>query len=65
MSKKAKLKNTPHVNPELEGFNLKIDQFGEIKSSMPIEKINAFLNENVEDKKLKNRKEFKKKSKGK
>ena len=60
MSKKAKSKNTPHVNPQLEGFDLKIDQFGEIKSSMPIEKINAFLNKNVEDKKLINRKGFKK-----
>ncbi len=45
----------PKVNPELKGFNIKIDSFGEIKSSLNIEDINSFLNKNVEDKKLKDR----------
>ena len=45
----------PKVNPDLEGFNIKIDSFGEIKSSLNIEAINSFLNKNVEDKKLKDR----------
>jgi hypothetical protein len=31
---------------------LKIDKFGEIKSSLNIDQINQFLNENVKDKKL-------------
>jgi hypothetical protein len=53
MSKKQN--KNPKVNPELEGFNVKIDKFGEIKSSFDIDKLNAFLNENVEDKKLKDR----------
>lgn len=42
------------VNPELEGFEIKINSFGEIKSNINIEKINEFLNRNLYDKKLKN-----------
>ena len=49
----------PKVNPELEGFNIEIDSFGEIKSTYDIDKINRFLNENVEDKKLEGREGFK------
>ncbi|MEQ8238237.1 MAG: hypothetical protein RIA69_03450 [Cyclobacteriaceae bacterium] len=45
----------PKVNKDLEGFNLKIDSFGEIKSNISIEDINTFLNKNVDDKKLKDR----------
>jgi hypothetical protein len=47
-----KNKPKPRVHKELQGFDISIDSFGEIKSSMNIEKINAFLNENVDDKKL-------------
>lgn len=43
------------VNKELEGFDIKIDTFGEIQSSLPIDKINEFLNKNVDDKKLRDR----------
>lgn len=56
-SEKAK-KNNPKVNPDLEGFEIKIDQFGEIKSSYNIDKINEFLNKNVEDKKLQEREDY-------
>ena len=48
----------PKVNKELEGFDIKIDSFGEIQSSLPIDKINEFLNKNVEDKKLKDREDI-------
>ena len=51
MSKKEKAK----VHKDLEGLDLSVDSFGEIKSSMPIDQINKFLNKNVEDKKLKDR----------
>lgn len=43
------------VHKELGGFEIKIDQFGEINSSFSIDKINDFLNENVDDKKLEER----------
>lgn len=52
-----KNKPKPRVHKELQGFDISIDSFGEIRSSMNIEKINAFLNENVDDKKLAERDE--------
>ena len=53
--KKKQRDEKPKVNPELEGFDIKIDSFGEIKSSYNIDKINDFLNKSVDDKKLKDR----------
>jgi len=45
----------PKVNKALEGFDIKIDSFGEIKSNIDIDKINQFLNKTVDDKKLRDR----------
>jgi hypothetical protein len=56
--KDPKKNQKPRVNPELEGFEMHIDTFGEIKSTFDIEKINEFLNRTVEDKKLKDRKDI-------
>jgi hypothetical protein len=42
----------PRVHKELKGFEVSIDQFGELKSNINIEKINSFLDKNVDDKKL-------------
>lgn len=55
--KKDKNKKTekPKVHGELDGYEVSIDSFGEIHSSLSIEKINEFLDKNVEDKKLKDR----------
>lgn len=53
--KKKQTKEKPSVNPELDGFDIKIDSFGEIKSSFNIDKINEFLNKSVDDKKLRDR----------
>ena len=56
MSKDKKEKDKkPKVNPKLDGFDVKIDRFGEIQTSYDIDKINSFLNKEVEDKKLKDR----------
>jgi hypothetical protein len=55
MSKKEKKsKPTPkaRVHQDLSGFEVSINEFGEIKGNMNIEKINEFLNKNVDDKKL-------------
>lgn len=46
--------NKAKVHDELEGMNIKIDSFGELSSNMNIDKINEFLNKEVEDKKLNN-----------
>ena len=53
MPKKKAKKGKPEVHDELNGFDIKINEFGEIVSSFDVEKINEFLDENVEDKKLK------------
>ena len=52
------------VHDELTGFDVSINAFGEIKSNVSIEKINDFLNRNVEDKKLKDREDLGSKKKG-
>ncbi|GAB3930628.1 hypothetical protein [Larkinella terrae] len=54
----------PRVHKELEGFDIKINTFGEITNSYDIDKINAFLNKTVDDKKLRNRKDLKDGEKG-
>lgn len=55
----------PRVHKDLQGFDIEIDSFGEIKSNMNIEKINEFLNENVDDKKLAEREDYDDMKKGK
>ena len=57
-NKQEEKSQKPKVNPELEGFDIEIDPFGEIKSNYKIEKINEFLNRNVEDKKLLERDDY-------
>lgn len=56
--KPSKKQGKPRVHKELSGFEVSIDQFGELKSNMPIEKLNDFLNENVDDKKLAERADY-------
>ncbi|MEM8525007.1 MAG: hypothetical protein AAGG68_10205 [Bacteroidota bacterium] len=53
MSKKKSNLKSPKVNEELKEFDIQINEFGEISSTLNVDKINAFLNKNVEDKKLK------------
>ncbi|WP_080059010.1 hypothetical protein [Spirosoma aerolatum] len=45
----------PRVHKELEGFDIKINSFGEITTSFDIDRINQFLNKTVDDKKLRHR----------
>ena len=52
MPKKMKKKGKPIVHEELDGFNIKINEFGEMETTVPIDKLNSFLNDKVEDKKL-------------
>jgi hypothetical protein len=56
--KKTPKKRKPRVHNQLDGFEVSIDQFGELRSNMPIEKLNDFLNENVDDKKLAERDDY-------
>lgn len=63
MPKKKPIKGKPESHEDLKGFDIKINEFGEIVSSLEIEKLNDFLDDNVEDKKLKDKKTDKKESK--
>jgi hypothetical protein len=53
--------NKPGQDPEtpatfhgdLEGFDIKVNAFGEMESTIDMDKLNAFLNRKVKDKKLK------------
>ena len=56
---KTPKKKKPRVHSDLQGFEVSVDQFGELQSNLPIEKINKFLDENVDDKKLEDREEYK------
>lgn len=61
MAKKNKDKDKderPKVAKELDGLELNVDSFGEIRKSMSIDDINAFLNEKVDDKKLRDREDL-------
>ncbi|MFQ3575151.1 MAG: hypothetical protein SNJ77_01825 [Cytophagales bacterium] len=53
MAKKSpkKKEEKPKVHPELEGFDFEINKFGEIRSTLNIDKINEFLNKQNSDKK--------------
>lgn len=51
-------KRKPKVHKELDGFEVSINQFGELSSNMAIDKINEFLNKNVDDKKLAERDDY-------
>jgi hypothetical protein len=55
---KSKKQAKARVHQELKGFEVSIDTFGELKSNLPIEKLNKFLNENVDDKKLAEREDY-------
>ncbi len=52
MPKKKPKSGKPEVHKDLEGFDIKINAFGEIESNFDVNKLNDFLDENVEDKKL-------------
>ena len=52
--RKSLEKKKPDVSKELEGLDININSFGEIHSTMDIDKINEFLDSHVDDKKLHN-----------
>ncbi|HEX5169964.1 MAG TPA: hypothetical protein VFW11_12385 [Cyclobacteriaceae bacterium] len=62
--KTEKKSEKPKVHKDLDGLEISVDQFGEIKSNMNIEKINEFLNTNVDDKKLAERVDYEEIKKG-
>ena len=47
-------KKKPDVSDELEGLDISINSLGEIQSTYDVDKINDFLDNHVDDKKLHN-----------
>lgn len=45
-------KKNPDFHQELEKFNIYIDEFGQVRSTLSQEALNRFLNSEVEDKKF-------------
>lgn len=58
MPKKKPQKGKPEVHDDLKGFDIKINEFGEITSNVKVDQLNEFLDENVEDKKLVDREDY-------
>ena len=52
MPKKIPREGTPEAHDDLKGFDIHINEFGEIISTLPIDKLNSFLDDKVQDKKL-------------
>ena len=61
----GKKQSKARVHKDLEGFEVSIDQFGELRSNMKIEKLIDFLDKNVDDKKLAERDDYDDLKKGK
>ena len=53
--KKIRKEDVTKENENLPGFDIRINTFGEVQSTYDIDEVNAFLNENLRDKKLKNK----------
>ncbi len=56
--KPSKKQGKARVHRDLDGLEVSINQFGELKTNMNIEKINEFLDKNVDDKKLEERNDY-------
>jgi len=52
--RKNSTEDQPGMHKDLKGFTIHINEFGEIKTSMPLDRLNDFLDKNVNDKKLGN-----------
>lgn len=63
--KPSKKQGKARVHRDLDGLEVSINQFGELKTNMNIEKINEFLDKNVDDKKLEERVDYEEIKKGK
>ena len=44
--------NKEEKDISMEGLNIHINEFGQIETDLPVEQVNEFLDENVNDKKF-------------
>ncbi len=50
--KKKKKQDIAETHEDLKGLEIRVNEFGELISNIPVEKLNDFLNHHVLDKKL-------------
>lgn len=48
----GKPKEKSSFHDELEGFDIRVNAFGEMESTIDMDQLNAFLNQRIRDKKL-------------
>lgn len=65
MSDEKKTKKPAKKNTKIDKFDMGINEFGELTTTINLDKINDFLNENVADKKLTEKEEKEKAEKAK
>ncbi|MFK7908781.1 MAG: hypothetical protein AB8B69_26870 [Chitinophagales bacterium] len=58
MSNKKKIVKKSFDKNHLKNYKINVNEFGEIKTNLDIDAINEFLDEHVEDKKLKDREDI-------
>ncbi len=58
MSNKKKITKKAFDKNHLKNYKINVNEFGEIKTNLDIDAINEFLDEHVEDKKLKDREDI-------
>ena len=63
-NKSPKQKNNTSDNQDIKGFDIKINEFGEVICSHTMNDLNKFLDANVDDKKLSSNKLAQKADKG-
>ena len=49
---RARTRALPDVHPDLEGFDVELNSFGEVDMTIPIDRLNDFLDREVDDPKL-------------
>ena len=50
---KAKAAPLPDVHPDLQGFDVELNRFGEVDMTISVDELNTFLDREVDDPKLK------------
>ena len=50
--RRARTRALPDVHPDLEGFDVELNSFGEVDMTIPIDRLNDFLDREVDDPKL-------------
>ncbi len=57
MSDKPNKEVSAKAHKDLDGFDISVDSFGQLSSNLSIDKLNSFLNDNMDDKKLSQKEE--------